>query len=72
MQSLCVMDNHNHTRKPPVFAGRQSGRLQARYSYLTRDKEGTLVRRWHDQVHTLGPLDSDKSRPKSLLGMVRP
>jgi hypothetical protein len=59
-------------RPAPKFAN--PGRL-ARFSYVTTDKSGTPVRRWH--VNALGDCGSqsnnmlDPKIAKSLVGMVR-
>ena len=51
-------------RPPPKFA--KVGR-QKRYSFLARDTQGNVVRKWHDAVSSLG-----EQHAKSLRGMTRP
>jgi hypothetical protein len=54
--------NQSH-RPAPKFSN--PGR-RARFSFITRDKEGNAVREWHREI----PVDAAQS--KSLRGMVRP
>ncbi len=58
------MTQSNPRRNPPTWSRRGK---QARFSYLARDPDGRLVRKWHPEVAALkAPL------PKALHGMVKP
>jgi hypothetical protein len=59
------MTNTSKARPAPKFSN--PGRL-ARFSFLTRDKEGGVIRGWHTEA-THGQLKPELA--KSLLGMVR-
>ncbi len=54
--------NQSH-RPAPKFAN--PGR-RARFSFITRDKEGNAIREWHREI----PVDA--AQDKALRGMVRP